>query len=200
MIEKLKKFCGDPKYNEKIGTPWSAGEFSFATNGFILVRVPRVASVPERENALNLKTLMDLNPEPQEGYVDAPGIADLAIPECPRCKGKESSPEACEECNGAGVVELSNRYHDYECTCQSCGGDGEHGRCSRCASTGYLINDEEALVEIAGAPFKKVNILKLTREFGDLQVAPPSPEGKASWMRFAGGHILTMPVTRAMGA
>ncbi len=200
MIEKLKKFCGDPNYNEKIGAPWSAGEFSYATNGFILVRVPRLAGIPERENTVNLKTLMDLNPEPEEGYVEAPGIADLAIPECPRCKGKETSPELCEECDGAGVVTLGNRYHDYECTCQTCGGDGEHGRCSKCRSTGYLIDSEDTVVEIAGALFKKVNILNLTREFGKLQVAPPCPRGKASWMRFPGGQILTMPVTRAKGA
>ena len=199
MIEKLKKFCGDPRYAEHIGSPWSKGEFTFATTGFVLVRVPRLADIPERTDAVNVEKVLDLNPEPADGYVDAPGIDGLQIPECPHCKGKEYSP-VCEECDGSGEVILENDYHEYECTCKTCGGDGEHERCSKCHGTGYLIDSADALVEIAGADFKKTDILALTRAFGPLQVTPPTPRGKASWIRFATGHALLMPVTRAIGA
>lgn len=200
MLEKLKKFCGDARYNKHIGTPWSIGEFTYATNGFILVRVPRLPEVPERENVVNIQAVLGENPEPTEGYVGSPGIGGLQIPECPKCKGIESNPEGCEECEGSGVVTFENDFHDYECTCQSCDGDGKHGRCLKCNGTGYLINSEDALIEIAGSWFKKINILNLTREFGHLEIAPPCPAGKASWVRFRGGHALTMPVIRANGA
>jgi len=200
MIEKLKKFCGDPLCSGRIGEPWSKDNFTFATNGYILVRVPRLPEVPEGENVVNIDAVLNINPEPSDTYVDAPGIEDLAIPECPRCKGKESEPRECEECEGSGEVLLENDFNEYECTCKSCGGDGEHGRCPKCKGTGYLIDSEDALVPIVGAEFKKINILNLIREFGPLQIAPPCPEGKASWIRFTGGHALIMPVTRAQSA
>jgi hypothetical protein len=200
LIEKLKKFCGDSKYNEKIGTPWSAGEFTFATNGFILVRVPRLAEVPERQNVVSLKSVLEQNPVPSDGWVDAPGVEDLKIPACPRCKGKESNPTPCEECDGTGAVDFDNRWNSYEFTCKSCDGDGEHGSCKKCGGTGYLIDTEDSNIPIGGAEFKKIYILDLTRAFGPLRVAPHIQEGKACWLSFAGGHALLMPIVRAKSA
>ena len=200
MIEKLKKFCGDPRYSERIGSPWSKGKFTFATNGYILVRVPRLQEVPEREDAVNVGAVLKVNPEPVEGFVDGPGIEGLDIPQCPRCKGNESEPQEFEECDGSGVVNFENSFHEYECTCQSCDGDGELDHCRKCHGTGYLIDSEEALIDIAGALFKKTQILDLTRVFGSLQIAPPCPEGKASWIRFQDGQALVMPVIRAQSA
>lgn len=196
-VKKLNKFCGY-RENERIATPWSSGDFSYATNGFILVRVGRITSVPERTDTVNYQAVLDKNPEPSDGWVDAPGIEDLHIPECPRCKGKESDSVPCEECDGDGYVTLQNDFHDYECECKSCDGDGETGGCSKCGGTGYLFDD--ARVHIAGAEFKTGQILELTRTFGPLQIAPPSPDGKASWIKFKDGHALIMPIVHAQSA
>jgi len=195
-VEKLKKFCGY-KESPTISTPWSAGDKSYATNGFILVIVPRVAEIPERTNTVNIAKVLDMNPMPDEGWEKAPGIDGLNVPECPKCKGKERPSEVCEECDGSGVVDLSNEWHDYECECKSSHGDGEIGGCRTCHGTGYLT--DEARIHLAGAEFKTAQILDLTRVFGPLQVAPPSAVGRCSWLRFDGGHALVMPILRTIG-
>jgi hypothetical protein len=197
MIDKLKKFCGDPKYNERIGTPWSIGEWTYATTGFVLVVVPRLAEVPERTNTVSLTKILETNPVPETGWVDAPGIADLNIPECPRCKGKESDPEDCEECDGNGIVYLENDFHDYECECKTCSGEGSVGGCRTCGGVGYLADD--ARVHIAGIEFKTIQILDLIRTFGPAQVAPPA-KGNPAWVRFLRARALVMPITHANGA
>ena len=195
MIEKLKKFCADPKYNERIGTPWSLRDRTYATTGFVLISVPRLAEVPERTNTVDLTSLLSKNPVPEDGWVDVPGVDGLSVPECPRCKGKERPSEPCEECDGNGVVDLENSFHDYECTCKSCDGDGEVGGCRQCGGTGYLT--DEARIHLAGSEFKTSQILEITRTFGSLQVAPQSPGGGASWIRFEGGNALVMAIHRA---
>ncbi len=46
MID-LKPFCGDNDIRYYLNEPFSEGEFTYATNGHILIRVPRRDDVPE---------------------------------------------------------------------------------------------------------------------------------------------------------
>jgi len=195
-VEKLTKFCGG-KEDPSISTPWSVGDKSYATNGYILVIMPRVAEIPERANAVNVAEVLNANPMPDEGWEKAPEIDGLDVPECPKCKGQIRPSWPCEECDGDGVVVLQNRWHSYEIECKSCGGYGERGGCRECGGTGYMT--DKARIHLAGAEFKTAQIRDLTRVFGPLQVAPPAAMGRCSWLRFDGGHALVMPILRAIG-
>lgn len=192
-VKKLEKFCG---YGGKLEKPWSSGDLTYATNGFTLIMVPRMKEVPEIKDTVNVQAVIDGNPEPLAGWVDAPGVAGLNVPECPKCKGKESESEECEECQGTGYVNLENDFHDYEWECKSCDGEGETDGCRECDGTGYLYKN--AFVTIGGTEFKTGQILELTRTFGPLQIASPSPD--ASWVRFKGGKAIIMPIKRAKSA
>lgn len=76
--------------NPKMCGPFSLGQYSYATNGHILVRVPRLADVPEWE-ALNEKVAAMFD------AIDFPAVtaAMVGIPDFP-----EPPPEICTCCKG----------------------------------------------------------------------------------------------------
>jgi hypothetical protein len=47
MAIDLQKFC-EPFRREEIATPWSSGVYTYATNGYVLVRVPRRDDIEQR--------------------------------------------------------------------------------------------------------------------------------------------------------
>jgi hypothetical protein len=58
--------------------------------------------------------------------VPMPEFALPPMETCVTCRGSgKASKTACEECEGEGMVELSNDYSTYyDVTCKSCDGDG----------------------------------------------------------------------------
>lgn len=77
-IEQLKTYCSMDETRPGILEPWSLGDRTYATDGIILIWVPRIESVPEMENAP--KNILEI-------IVDNPfGGAQVAIPKlpCPR--------------------------------------------------------------------------------------------------------------------
>jgi len=114
MID-LQKYC-DPS-RERIAIPFSAGEFTYATNGHILIRVPRRDDIAESSDAPtpNVEELFSANPMPP----DAVPISDHKIPYLTLPKGYT---ETCDHCGGSGCK------HDCpscECDCETCNGVGE---------------------------------------------------------------------------
>ena len=119
MLELLKKFVsqGDPR--EYMRSPFNRGEWTYATNGHIAVRVPKIDGV----EALPKKHIPNL-----EGlFQSASGNDFIVLPTLP-------TPENCQMCNGTGVA--------YEC--EECDGDGEfeHGshtyKCKECGGHGQV--------------------------------------------------------------
>ena len=194
-LETLKRFCGDAE-SEKIGSPWSEGDFSFATNGFTLVRVKRLPEVPERTNIPNYKRVMELSPEPTDGWQAVPSLEDFGIKPCPRCKGQVREPRACTECRGEGEVTWDNKFHTYEATCQSCGGDGKTNLCDRCNNHGYILPEEIPIGEHFFTPDYVLDFLKIP----GLEVSLPAAPETACWFRWDGGHALIMPRKSAVQA
>ena len=75
--EILRLFCGE--YPGEVRTPWSFGKFTYASDGFKLVRVPRVSDVPERDDAPDtevLRTAFEREPEKWLGLDHIMGIAE----------------------------------------------------------------------------------------------------------------------------
>lgn len=52
MLKKLKAFCGSCKGTDK---PFSQDDYTYATNGYILLRVPRMKTVKANPDAPDLK-------------------------------------------------------------------------------------------------------------------------------------------------
>lgn len=110
MID-LKPFCAEEdgtRYG--IAKPFSQGDFTFATNGHIAIRVPRIAEVAEEPVAPDMQTrLFGLYKWDEDCAWLKPPEPIFEISDCTFCGGKgrvrtersrNSSP--CEMCDGTG--------------------------------------------------------------------------------------------------
>ena len=191
-LATLEGFCS--VYAERIATPWNKDGFTFATDGYILIRVPLMAGVPERINHPEDVNLIAENPEPTGGFIHLPSLESMGVTICPRCKGNPPDSEKCPECEGRCEVELSNSHSDYTVECKSCEGEGEVDGCKRCKGIGYLMKEDR--VEIAGCKYQTINLIAFSRHLPNCSIAPGG-KGKASWIHFDGGDGLIMPTMDA---
>ena len=108
MID-LTPFCSpqdDPRYY--LCAPFSDGDFSYATNGHIIVRVPRRADIQEREKA---------HPSCHKLFIENPAREMIAIPDIP-----PAPPQIdCMTCEATG------KWNDGDTVekCEDCGGTGK---------------------------------------------------------------------------
>lgn len=108
MIDKeiLMEFCKNAG-NENFRSPYSIGDYTYATNGNIFIKVPRMAEFSENPQA----------PDPEKvdyGEVKAWYLVKIETPQTVRCP----------ECLGAGIVYFETDYNEYEINCKSCDGTG----------------------------------------------------------------------------
>lgn len=107
----LQKYCDTDEsiHGSRLMTPWSKGDHTFATNGHIIIRVPRT-DAPERKNAPGLSELEHwFKTEPVEWYPIPP---------------VNPKKQPCEECNGKG----KHKYQGTFINCEECDGTGEYMR------------------------------------------------------------------------
>ena len=115
-VEDLKRFCCDSKepYRAAIARPFSQGDWTYATDGRVLIRVPRLDEVPEYDDSTRgvEKTIFD--EEPITGWWMA--IPSAMLPElmpaekCSECGGDgmlDNPKSECWQCDGHGVIEPS---------------------------------------------------------------------------------------------
>lgn len=105
----LKKFCGTEWSRPYLNEPFSRGEYTYATDAAIIIRMPRVAEIGEVPGAPNPEKIFAAMPA--DGWrplrVDLPPVAPPE--ECISCyNGHEHDcPDCtceCEECDGTGKV------------------------------------------------------------------------------------------------
>ncbi len=124
--EFLKPFCGD---EERHKSPWRIGDYAYATNGIVAVRIPAddsVAEIPDCadgwlwfvESARKIDFLVEVN-----SFIDIPEFTLYVGDECSRCCGSGKTSK-CRECDGDGELELESDYNLYEVCCKSCDGSG----------------------------------------------------------------------------
>ncbi len=189
--ELLQAFCGT---YPRASVPWSDGEFTFATDAITLIRVPRLADVPEIENPYNTASIYNGETAPTEGWLELPSLEMLGeLKPCPKCGGATAA--TCPECDGEGVVILSNSFNEYECECRSCDGNGETNYCSTCKGMG--TSEAISSVDLAGSSFTTAFLRKFHLLPG-CKIAPPTGDGRFAWLKFEGGDGLTMPRTKAL--
>lgn len=109
-VEDLKRFCANSKesYRQSITRPFSQGDWTYATDGRVLIRVPRLDEVPEYDDSPCdvQKRIFDEQPITGWWMILPPDLPEL-LPayKCAFC-GDEPKPD-CVECDGEGFIEHS---------------------------------------------------------------------------------------------
>lgn len=166
----LQDFCGDENSSFRLATPFSKGEWSYATNGHILIRVPLIAGL--REDGPNADKMFEVN---------CKNIAPPSITFAVELPPLETQSEECSECDGTG------NPHDCpacECKCDECDGRGSWD----------VSSDKGVSVAIGGVPFG-CGLIRLLMTLPALRIAPPQQK-KALYFAFDGGDGLLMPLTK----
>lgn len=143
----LKPFCASDYYHwTRLGRPWSAGSWTYATNGHIAIRVPRRADVAENPDAPEkIEDLFDRFVSESFRPLTA-RVPPADPPPCPECRGA-GWVVRCPDCNGEGGHDCNCEYCDHHC--DGCDGSGyRHGdtgtpqerriACDECDGTGKV--------------------------------------------------------------
>ena len=193
--EQLSRFS-DPEH-QKMCKPFSFGNFSYASNGHLLVRVPRLDDCEEwealNEKAARLFESFDM-PVVLAALVDIPDFPQPEPEKCSVCKGVGKITR-CPECEGKGYIEFETDYNDYEVDCETCHGHGstigDEQVCDCCNGTG-IIKKVMKRVEIGCAGFSS-HYLTMLKELPGIMIAPTEPE-KANYFKWDEGDGLLMPM------
>jgi hypothetical protein len=195
--EELQRFCSTADAGPRIATPWSAGEWSYATDGKLLVRVPRLPDVPERSDAPALDRAVFLFTEDVD-WRDIPSLPDPVMDDCRDCGGKGLERNLCETCEGDGKVgcECDECGDTHTRTCRVCGGDGYTSTtgkpCPWCAGVGK--REDVQCWEIGSTIF---DVRLLRRIANNLPNPKIIPSGRnMAPMKFDGGRGYVMPMIR----
>ena len=198
MIDLTKlcdeQFAGDRKYIE---TPFSIGAHSYATNGHIIVRVPRRPDVPDvspwfADKVLALVKSVDYDTV----YVDLPPFADPPVKSCTTCKDQKFVV-SCSECNGTALK-----------TCPCCGGEMECKACDgglvpanadtpdalTCPDCDGEIKYDRAVRVVFGKILLAPRYAVLLRELPGIQIAIHNDPVFPIPFRFDGGIGIIAPI------
>ena len=113
----LQAFCSDREdIRYYLCKPWSAGEYTYATNDHIIIRVSRLPDVAEEPKAPNAAGLI-AKIAPASNWMPVPVAVMPPMIECDECHGtglyidpfdndptQQPSPMDCEWCNHTGKV------------------------------------------------------------------------------------------------
>jgi len=113
----LQAFCADREdIRYYLRKPWSDGEYTYASNGHIIVRVSRLPDVAEEPKAPNAAGLI-AKIAPASNWMPVPVAVMPPMIECDECHGtglyidpfdndptQQPSPMDCEWCNHTGKV------------------------------------------------------------------------------------------------
>jgi len=196
MMIDLTRFCSkdETRYHHK---PWSRGGYTYATEGHIMIRVPRLADVPENPDApdCNNVFVQAAKVETRTWHMIPPYT--LERKPCKNCDGKGYF-QKCENCEGSGYVGKNDR------DCSDCDGDGfqpcdkiDRGAhpCEDCNGEGLgrpecyvdFMDGEKILARLQGT------FLELVKDFPGVQIGIYKVMEPAV-IRFEGGEGLLMPV------
>lgn len=196
-LEELKPFCGSRR--EAYMEPFTDGEYTFATNGHIIVRVPKLSEITaEAQFDMNR---IKFDHDQITNWREVPqGNVEKKL--CEDCKGA-GRVHGCKECGGNGELEFETDYSTYYCSCDSCSGlgvcnpsGGAAGSmlCDRCNGTGY---DKKGTPIDVGRPggycISSIYLEKIAALPGAMY-SPFGEEGDMFRFRFDGGLGAVMPM------
>jgi len=164
--ETLMPFCSVSPAKPHFRQPSSQGEFTYACDGRILIRVARLADVPEVEGYVNMDRVM--------GQFHAEGDWQPAP-----MKFTEAKIGPCHACGGQGTH-----------FCEKCGEDHD---CARCEGKG--TKEEMQWMEIDGRRIQN-KFLRLVAALPGAEFNTTGDENTPVSFRFAGGIGLVMPLLK----
>lgn len=200
----ITRFAARDTERTHLSQPWSVGEWSVATNGHILIRVPRRDDIPENNKAPDLSKLL-AQAAPQ---IDMAPIPDFPMPEtkvCRQCRGNKMMT-SCQECSGNGYKTCPTCDHTSDCDdcdgtgqirlaegepqewCQECDGDGVDWR-SPSGETRYVVIAKNTMIQLRYAawikslPGHRISLAERAKD-----------DGRPLPFTFDGGDGLLMPV------
>ncbi len=113
-ITDLKKYCDDPKNGRyQLSEPWSDDKYTYASNGHILVRVPKFSDSSKRKDSPT-----GLGKKSFDEIFKAEPVKWFSIPTV------HPKHQDCEDCNGKGKF----KYHGETVQCEECDGKGKYLR------------------------------------------------------------------------
>jgi len=200
----LQLLCSNEPGRESISRPWSAGDWTFATDGRILVRVPRI-NTEDKYKPLKLEAFkFGHDAVPEEAWVDGVVVDEVDMVDCKRCNGKGGWYN-CTECDGEGKVESTCDAcgHSHSSSCGNCGGEGivntdEGGKfheCHKCHGQ-KRVADPQSFVEMVGMKFATHLLFNLYNAVGAYKVAVSDDVEGAGLVKFEGGTGYVMSLRR----
>lgn len=125
-LADLMPFCAakTDRHRAALWEPWSEGEYTFATDAKVIIKVPRLAEVPERADApKRVEEELFAKRPPRSPWFMMPELPPVEMQTCTRCKGTAIAYLPCEKCEGEGQETCEACGHDHDCP--ACKGDGE---------------------------------------------------------------------------
>jgi len=119
-LEELKKFCGRDKFRPYLMQPFSRGDHTYATDGNIIIRIPRLEEIGEVKGAPNAEKIFSENFKRADDGTQVPNAPQADLRRCRTCDRTGKVIE-CSECDGDGALEC-DLGHDHEC--EDCDGNG----------------------------------------------------------------------------
>lgn len=193
-VEILEKFCS--KERSGISSPFSQGAYSYATDGMIIIRVPKLEAIPERETPFIDKLSFHIDPSCQSIDVKV-DLEDYKKIQCHKCEDLAPDEVHCEECEGEGIVITETDYNQYENECLSCDGSGldnnHFGRktCYVCKGKRFFYSPKSA-VKIGDAHIH-IDFFLLTQNLKNVRFVPFGTINPVKFV-FDGGCGLIMPL------
>lgn len=187
MID-LSPFCGS-FVDDKFASPFGVGDFTYATDGHIIARVPFVVGT-EREPPVKIDGLQ-FSPAHEGTWQQIPDYEPPELRQCPQCQGHKKCA-ACEDCHGQGEVSFSIGRHEYECECKECDGTGfvpgGETPCDCCHAVGSVYKDHHAGLILEGAKLS-LKLLDKIKSLPEAQIFLPALNPAKGWVhfRFDGG-------------
>lgn len=184
-VEAIESVC--EKDHPKLGRPWRAGEWIYASNGKICVRLAASdLNANELPGAFNLAAFAWDHDQVKEWIRLKP---EQILTECKACKGSGKGGW-CDECNGCGEVEVKcedcDDTHTHDCpTCHRDRRSHATTPCAECRGTGKAA-DKKAHTKIGSRHFANW-LLSLAADCGDGTVEIDADPGEKARIRFDGG-------------
>jgi len=200
----LTRFCNKNDIRIPLQQPWSDDQYSYATDGHILVRIQRIPEITNTDG-VSLEHLPLDHDEMAEWHSLPSEIPnDQRVP-CKVCKGSGRITE-CNDCDGTGHVdytfEASNgETYEENHDCPVCDGsgktNGEGDRCEECEGKGSQLVPASVKIESIGMNISSHLLLKV-HDLPGVQIAIKSHgpyDLPPVRFRFEGGIGLMMPMS-----
>jgi hypothetical protein len=187
MID-LTKFC--KPHHRYFGEPWSSGEYSYATDGAIAIRIPKI-DIKEKPKHLDVDSVIEEAKEKASQDWVVPPPVKIKQSKCYVCDG-DGYLYMCITCNGDGCHDCDNvgclTKTDWISTFGKADINEFKVPCPDCEGTGIEL--EYSRVTIHGTAFDG-KYIKLIDELPNSQISVCS---EIALFRFDGGEGALMPI------